>query len=76
MTQHLAVQADDFATDRFWASLNRLADSEGHEGHARFMVGQAQRLDHYEYQCSTCGVTGAQFVIDPSSRADTTSRMP
>lgn len=48
------VQQDVFAGERFRAALDRLADREGHEGHQRYLVGQAEVTDRYELRCGTC----------------------
>jgi len=74
VTHHLVVKAKDFATTRFWDALNRLADREGHEGHARFMVGSAQHLDRYEYQCHTCNTTVAEFVVTATGPPEAAGR--
>jgi hypothetical protein len=62
--EHLVVQQSEFAGDRFWAALSRLADRRGHDGHQTYLTGESERTDHYMLPCVTCGRVIATMIVE------------
>jgi hypothetical protein len=52
--EHLIVAQHVFASNRFWAALNRLAQRRGYGGHQRYLLGAAEPTNWYESHCVSC----------------------
>jgi hypothetical protein len=53
-----------FSGDHFWVALDRLADRRGHEGHDRYLVGEADQTDRYALRCATCRQVVATMRVE------------
>lgn len=60
----LHVRQAVFGSDRFWAHLNSMADDRGHEGHTRYLTGQADPNNAYALRCQQCGSVVVEMVVD------------
>jgi hypothetical protein len=61
---HLVVQQAVFASEHFWAALNRLAARRGHDGHQRYLVGTTEHTDWYALRCATCDQVVATMLVE------------
>jgi hypothetical protein len=51
---HHLVAAQEFAGDRFWSAVDRLAARLGHGDHSRQLLGEVERLNYYALRCAAC----------------------
>jgi hypothetical protein len=66
---HHVLAAGVFAGDRFWAAADQLAERTEHAGHPRWLVGETERITHYQLRCVKCDVPVMTFEIqrDPAT---------
>ncbi|MEU7802638.1 hypothetical protein AB0B10_25600 [Micromonospora arborensis] len=68
MIEPVEVPAAVFATDPFWARLNRLADDQGHLDHPRILVGRVEPTSRYTLRCERCQSAVVELVVIRAAR--------
>jgi hypothetical protein len=61
--EDLVVAQSVFGGSRFWSGLDRLADRQGHNDHARVLTGRPEPTNRYTYSCITCGTDLAVLTV-------------
>ncbi|MGI5211412.1 hypothetical protein [Plantactinospora sp. CA-290183] len=53
-----------FGGGEFWQRLDRLADTSGHQGHSRWLVGESDHTNRYRLWCDQCEASVVDLLVD------------